>query len=66
MFPRVWREKAMMVLHLRSLEKDTLAYRVYKEQYDKEWPGLAKETKIICEKLGIEDCNTTCLSKIKK
>jgi hypothetical protein len=62
---RVWREKAMMVLHIRSLDKDTLAYRVYREQYEKEWPGLARETKLICEELGIEDCNTTCISKSK-
>ena len=62
---RVWREKAMMVLHIRSLDKETLAYRVYQEQYKKEWPGLARETQLICRELGIEDCNTTCISKSK-
>ena len=29
----------MMVLHVISLDKDTLAYRVYREQYEKECPG---------------------------
>ena len=53
----------MFVLHVRSLDKETLAYRVYIRQYEKKWPGLASETKQICEKLGIEDCNTTNLNR---
>ena len=28
-------------------------------------PGLARETKLICEELGKEDCNTTCISESK-
>ena len=48
-----------MVLHLRSLNQDTLASKVYKEQRTNKWPGLAEETQIICEELGIEDCNIT-------
>ena len=43
---RVGREKAMMVLHLRSLDKETLAFRIYKEKHDKDWPGLARESKL--------------------
>ena len=62
---RVWREKLLMVLHIRSLGKDTLAYRIYEEQKKKGWPGLAIETKQICENLNIEDCNTTLLFKTK-
>ena len=62
---RVGREKAMMVLHLRSLEEETLAFRVYKEQHEGKWPGLAGETKLFCEELGIEDCNTTSMNKCK-
>ena len=54
-----------MVLHKRSLDKDTLAYRVYEEQTEKSWPGLAMETKQICEDLGVTDCNTTTMSKLK-
>ena len=62
---RIWREKIMMVIHLRSLDKTTLARRIYEEQKVNGWPGLAKETKDICIKLRIEDCNITQLGKIK-
>ena len=55
----------MMVLHIRSLDEETLAYRIYKEQQEKSWPGLAMETKQICEDLGVTDCNSTTLSKHK-
>ena len=48
-----------MVLHLRSLNHDTLASQVYIEQKTNKWPGLAEETNIICEELGNEDCNIT-------
>ena len=60
---RVWREKVMLVMHLRQLGEDSLASRIYKEQVAKDWPGLAKEAKEICQKLKIEDCNKTSLSK---
>ena len=53
----------MMIIHIRDLDKDSLANKVYEEQKANKWPGLAQETKAICEKLGIEDCNITSLSK---
>ena len=59
---RIYREKLMMVIHIRSLDEETLAYKVYKEQQEKSWPGLAMETKQICEELGVADCNTTLIS----
>ena len=62
---RIYREKLMMVLHVRSLDKETLAYRVYKQQLEEKWPGLASETKQICEKLCVEDCNTTNMNRNK-
>ena len=62
MLLRIWREKLMMVLHIRSLDEETLAYRIYKEQQEKSWPGLAMETKQICEDLGVTDCNSTSFS----
>ena len=55
----------MMVIHLRSLDETTLARRVYEEQKEKNWPGLAKETKNICLNLNIEDCNITKIGKTK-
>ena len=60
---RVWLEKVMMIVHIRSLEEDTLARTLHEEQVAKAWPGLAKETKLICEELGIEDCNTSSRDK---
>ena len=55
----------MMVIHLRSLDETTLARLVYEEQKKQNWPGLASETRTICEKLMIEDCNITQMSKSK-
>ena len=60
---RIWKEKVLLVLHIRSLDENTLAHKVYKEQKEQGWPGLAKETKEMCEELNILDCNTTHLSK---
>ena len=53
----------MMIIHIRDLDQDSLANKVYEEQKANQWPGLAQETKTICEQLGIEDCNSTKLSK---
>ena len=60
---RIWIQKVLLVLHIRSLDDDTLAVRIYKEQNTKSWPGLVQETKYICRELEIEDCNTTFLNK---
>ena len=56
---RVWKEKIMMIIHLRRLAETSLASKVYNEQKAKGWPGLSEETKNICQHLGIEDCNET-------
>ena len=61
---RVWVEKIMLVHHLRSLDPDSLASRVYEEQKAKGWPGLAKETAEICRQIGIEDCNEDNIQKM--
>ena len=60
---RIWIEKCMLVIHIRSLDENTLARRTYDEQKNKKWPGLVQETQIICQELNIEDCNETQLSK---
>ena len=49
-------------MHIRSMEDNSLAKKVYDQQKEEGWPGLAKETRKICEELGIEDCNTTNLN----
>merc|ERR1712016_22186 len=45
---RIWKEKVMLVLHIRSLDDNTLAKKIYNQQVEEGWPGLAKETKEIC------------------
>ena len=60
---RVKKEKLMLIIHVRSLEKTTLARQIYEEQKLQGWPGLALETQAICQDLEIEDCNITRLSK---
>ena len=54
---RVWVEKVMLIRHLRGLDTDALARRVYEEQKQNNLPGLAKETAKICHELKIPDCN---------
>ena len=40
-----------------------LAKQVYNQQVENNWPGLAAETKEICERLKISDINTTPFDK---
>ena len=40
---RVWREKLMLILHVRKLDPFSLARRIYEEQLNRKWPGLARE-----------------------
>ena len=60
---RIWREKLMMVIHLRSLEVGTLARQTYQTQLDNKWPGLAEEASEICRELEVESCHSTWLAK---
>ena len=60
---QIFIEKAMIVIHISSLEKDTLASRIYEEQRREKLPGLARETEEICRKLNVEDCNITRMGK---
>ena len=46
---RVKIEKLLMVIHLRSLEENTLGKFMCETQEEKEWPGLVKETTEICK-----------------
>ena len=62
---RVWKEQIMLVMHIRNLDETSIANQIYKEQKEKQFPGLALETKIICQNLHIEDCNKTLLNKTK-
>ena len=61
---RIWKEKVLLILYIRNLDITTLARKVYDEQKIQKWTGLAEETRTICEKLSIEDCNTTQIGKV--
>ena len=60
---RIYKEKLMLILHIRDMDEGSLASKIYREQVSKDWPGLAKECKEICEELKIENINTTTLTK---
>ena len=57
--------KVLLVLHLRYLDQESLAQRVYLEQLTMGWPGLALEVEEICLQLNIENVNTTKKNKYK-
>ena len=59
---RIWLEKIMMAYHIKRLDEDSLARKVYDEQIENSWPGLAKEVQFMCQDLLIENVNTTKLS----
>ena len=40
-----------------------MARRVWEDQRSFRWPGLSREVREICNKLGLEDANTTRMSK---
>ena len=50
---RVWVQKIMLMLHVRRLDENTLAHRMYKEQKENAWPGLAEETQRISQELEV-------------
>jgi hypothetical protein len=60
---RVQIEKILLVIHIRNLEDNTLARKIYMEQKAMNLPGLAAETSDICKSLNIEDCNSTSIGK---
>ena len=60
---RVWREKLMLLLHIRKLPPKSVATITYKEQLEKQWPGLAREGGEICDWLGITSVHSTRMDK---
>ena len=60
---RVYIEKLMLILHLRSLGEGALAHFMYQEQRTEGWPGLAAETEEICREIEVESCNVTVCDK---
>ena len=62
---RVFKEKFLLVFHIRSLEDTALAKMMLREQLDNNWPGPVREAKVKCECIGVEDVNVTTLDKAK-
>ena len=60
---RVMEHKVLLVLHLRYLDQESLAHKVYLEQLAMGWPGLSTEVEEICLQLSIENVNTTKYNK---
>ena len=56
---RIWKEKVMMILHIRQLDEAAMAKKVWVEQMMNGWPGLAKDVEKICDTVGIDDANKT-------
>ena len=54
----------MLVRHLRGLDPSTLARSVYEEQKTNNWPGLVKETRDICKRIDVNDCNEDDIWKL--
>ena len=63
---RIWIEKVMMIFHIRGLEEKAMAKKVWTEQWEQGWPGLAMEVSNICEVLAIPDINIIRMSDYSK
>ena len=62
---RVWKRKLIIANHLKPLNEEDIAAKVWKEQQTSDWPGLAKEMKKICEDLAIDDVTSSNYSKME-
>ena len=62
---RIWIEKIHLVNRIYNQDQDSLARRVYIEQLQNGWPGLASEVTQICKIIGIADVNRHMVSKEK-
>ena len=60
---RIWIEKINLAQFIRQSGTSSLAGRVYSEQIDQGWPGLAREVEDICGKLSIKNINENDVPK---
>ena len=51
-----------MILAIQNVEEDSIE-NIYREQKEKNLPGLAAKTANICHDLYLQDCNKTLVSK---
>ena len=52
---RIWQEKILLLMRIKSQGMDTLCRQVYEEGVKNDWPGLAKEVSEICKEIGISN-----------
>jgi hypothetical protein len=60
---RVWQEKILLLMRIRSHDTDTLCRLIYEEGKSRGWPGLGQEVTDICQKLNIPDVNDNLVPK---
>ena len=62
---RIWSRKLMFVNTLKNMPDKTLAKQILNEQVKRGWPGLARETRELCQALGLPDIIKERISKPK-
>ena len=60
---RIWEAKCLLVLQIQGLEDGSLAKLIYQEAESRDWPGLGKEVRQICQDIGIPDINIHIVRK---
>ena len=60
---RIWKEKIMLLLRIKSQDPSSLARQIYEEGKSRCWPGLGKEVSQICSEIGIPDVNDVLVTK---
>ena len=59
---RIWLMKLQLAKKILRQEK-SLANTIYKEQVERNWPGLSEEVREICEAVGLEEINQKEIKK---
>ena len=59
---RIWLMKLQLAKKIMTQEK-SLANMIYKQQLEKNWPGLSEEVREICKAVGLEDINQKDVDK---
>ena len=54
---RIWLQKCLLLRRIKMKDETALAKKVYLESIKYGWPGLARDVKNICLKIGIPDLN---------
>jgi hypothetical protein len=60
---RIWLEKLMLLIRIKSQATTSLSRQVYEESRVKGWPGLGQEVSEICQEVGLPDINNVRVPK---